>query len=68
MTDVTVRQFADVVGLPVDRLLAQLGEAGMEISDADDTISDKEKMQLLSYLRQSHGRSSAPAEESDAAA
>ena len=57
MTDVTVRQFADVVGLPVDRLLAQLGEAGLSISDADDTISDKEKAQLLSYLRKSHGKS-----------
>ncbi|MGD8852457.1 MAG: translation initiation factor IF-2 N-terminal domain-containing protein, partial [Gammaproteobacteria bacterium] len=56
MTDVTVRQFADVVGLPVDRLLAQLGEAGLSISDADETISDKEKAQLLSYLRRSHGR------------
>ena len=57
MTDVTVRQFADVVGLPVERLLAQLDEAGLGISGADDTISDKEKMQLLSYLRKSHGRS-----------
>ncbi len=57
MTDVTVRQFADVVGLPVERLLAQLGEAGMQITGADDTISDKEKMQLLSYLRKAHGRS-----------
>ena len=56
MTDVTVRQFADVVGLPVDRLLAQLGEAGLSISDADATISDKEKMQLLSFLRKSHGK------------
>jgi translation initiation factor IF-2 len=59
MTDVTVRQFADVVGLPVERLLAQLDEAGLSISDADDTISDKEKMQLLSYLRRSHGKSEA---------
>ncbi|MGD2076143.1 MAG: translation initiation factor IF-2 [Gammaproteobacteria bacterium] len=59
MTDVTVRQFADVVGLPVDRLLAQLGEAGLSISDADETISDKEKAQLLSYLRRSHGRAEA---------
>ena len=57
MTDVTVRQFADVVGLPVERLLVQLGEAGLSISDADETISDKEKMQLLSYLRKSHGKS-----------
>ncbi len=64
MTEVTVRQFADVVGLPVERLLAQLGEAGLAISNADDTISDKEKMQLLSYLRRSHGK----AEEAPAAA
>jgi len=57
MTDVTVRQFADVVGLPVDRLMVQLDEAGLKISGADDTISDAEKMQLLSYLRKSHGKS-----------
>ncbi len=56
MTEVTVRQFADVVGLPVERLLAQLDEAGLAISNADDTISDKEKMQLLSYLRKAHGK------------
>jgi translation initiation factor IF-2 len=61
MSDVTIRQFADVVGLPVDRLLAQLGEAGLSIAGADDTISDKEKMQLLTYLRRSHGKSDAPA-------
>ncbi len=57
MTDVTVKQFADVVGLPVDRLMAQLGEAGLEISGEDQTITDKEKMQLLSFLRKSHGGS-----------
>lgn len=56
MTDVTVKQFADVVGLPVERLLAQLGEAGLEISGEDETITDKEKMQLLTYLRKSHGK------------
>ncbi len=56
MTDVTVRQFADVVGLPVERLMVQLDEAGLKISGADDIISDAEKMQLLSYLRKSHGK------------
>ncbi len=56
MSDVTVKQFADVVGLPVERLLSQLGDAGLTITDADDTISDQEKMQLLSYLRKSHGK------------
>lgn len=57
MSDVTVRQLADVVGIPVDRLLMQLGDAGLEKSDADDVLSDTEKLRFLSYLRQSHGRS-----------
>ena len=56
MTDVTVKQFAEVVGVPPERLLVQLGEAGLEISDADATISDGEKTQLLDFLRQSHGK------------
>lgn len=57
MSDVTVKQFAEVVGIPVDRLLTQLGEAGLTVGDADATISDDEKMQLLGYLRKSHGKS-----------
>lgn len=56
MSDVTVKQFADVVGIPVDRLLAQLGDAGLAMSKADETISDDEKNQLLDHLRKSHGK------------
>jgi len=56
MTEVTVKQFAEVVGVPTDRLLAQLGEAGMEISDENATISESEKTQLLDFLRESHGK------------
>jgi translation initiation factor IF-2 len=56
MADVTVKQFAEVVGIPVDRLLVQLGEAGLPISGADETITEREKVQLLSYLRLSHGK------------
>jgi len=36
MAEVTVRQFADVVGIPIERLLAQLGEAGLSAKNADD--------------------------------
>ncbi|MGX2039806.1 translation initiation factor IF-2 [Methylocaldum sp. MU1018] len=57
MSDVTVRQLAEVVGIPLDRLLTQLGDAGLEKNDADDVLSDTEKLQFLSYLRQSHGKS-----------
>jgi translation initiation factor IF-2 len=56
MSDVTVRQLAEVVGIPLERLLAQLGDAGLEKSAADDILSDAEKLKLLSYLRQSHGK------------
>ncbi|MEN8108411.1 MAG: translation initiation factor IF-2 [Pseudomonadota bacterium] len=55
MTDVTVKQFAEVVGVPSDRLLAQMVEAGMEISDVNTTISETQKTQLLDFLRESHG-------------
>jgi len=56
MSDVTVKQFAEVVGVPADRLLVQLGEAGLSVSSADAKISDDEKTQLLDFLRQSHGK------------
>jgi len=56
MTDVTVKQFAEVVGVPPDRLLVQLGEAGLSVGGENDTISDSEKTQLLDFLRQSHGK------------
>jgi translation initiation factor IF-2 len=59
MTEVTVKQFAEVVGVPTDRLLSQLGEAGVDIADENATISDSEKTRLLEFLRQSHGKRSA---------
>jgi translation initiation factor IF-2 len=58
MTEVTVKQFAEVVGVPTDRLLTQLGEAGLEVTDENATISDSEKTRLLEFLRQSHGKRS----------
>jgi translation initiation factor IF-2 len=63
MSDVTVRQLAEVVGIPLDRLLTQLGEAGLAVSKADDVLSDTEKLKLLSYLRESHGKDKGDAVE-----
>ena len=54
MAEVTVKQFAEVVGISVDRLLEQLKEAGVSVSDADATISDVEKTELLGFLRNKH--------------
>ena len=56
MAEVTVGQFAEVLKVPVDRLLAQLDEAGIKVSGVDDIISDEAKMELLSHLRRAHGR------------
>ncbi len=60
MADVTVRQFADVVGIPIERLLTQLGDAGLSPKTADDNINDKEKLQLLTHLRHLHGKDTEP--------
>jgi translation initiation factor IF-2 len=56
MADVTVAQFADVLKVPVDKLLAQLDEAGIKVSGSDDTISEDAKLELLTHLRRSHGQ------------
>jgi len=58
MVDVTVKQLADVVGTPVERLLEQIKDAGLAADNADARISDEDKMQLLSYLRGQHGKRS----------
>jgi translation initiation factor IF-2 len=55
MADVTVEQYAEVLKVPVDRLLSQLEEAGIELSKAEDIISDEAKVELLSFLKKSHG-------------
>jgi translation initiation factor IF-2 len=55
MADVTVAQFADVLKVPVDRLIAQLDQAGIQVRGANDTISEEAKLELLTHLRKSHG-------------
>ncbi|MBK1722670.1 translation initiation factor IF-2 [Thiocystis violacea] len=56
MSEVTVKQLASTVGIPVERLLSQLNEAGITASGADATLTEQEKIQLLGYLRRSHGK------------
>ena len=56
MAEVTVTQFAEVLKVPVDRLLTQLGEAGIKVGGAEDVISEEAKMELLTHLRRAHGR------------
>jgi len=64
MSDKTVRQLAEVVGIPLERLLEQLKEAGLSVHAPDDVISEDEKVKLLAHLRKRHGKSTG---ETDAA-
>jgi len=59
MAQVTVKQLAEVVGASVDRLLAQMKEAGLPHAAAGEVVSDVDKQTLLSYLKRSHGESTA---------
>lgn len=56
MSDKTVRQLAEIVKIPLERLLEQLKEAGLTASAPDDVINEDEKMQLLAHLRKRHGK------------
>ena len=51
MADVTVSQFADVLKVPVEKLLTQLDDAGISVKGSDDTISEDAKLELLTHLR-----------------
>jgi translation initiation factor IF-2 len=57
MSDVTVAQFAEVLKVPVDRLLVQLESAGIPVSGPQALISDEAKLELLTHLRRAHGAS-----------
>lgn len=47
----TVKQLADVVGVPVERLLSQLQEAGLSFQTPDQVVGEEEKRTLLMYLQ-----------------
>ena len=66
MSEVTVGSLAKIVGMPVDKLLKQLSDAGMEFSGPDQAVSSTEKIKLLGFLRRAHGKTDKPAEEAAA--
>ncbi len=59
MSQVTVTQLAEVLGVPVDRLITQLNEAGIEVSSSSAEVTNDDKKKLLSYLRTAHGKGEA---------
>ncbi|NLG58567.1 MAG: translation initiation factor IF-2 [Gammaproteobacteria bacterium] len=52
----TIRKLAALVNTPVEKLLEQLAEAGMEFSDPDQVVTSTEKVKLLGFLRRTHGK------------
>lgn len=63
MADVTVKQLAQVVGIPVERLLNQLQEAGLSFTDDQQTVNEDQKRILLNYLKGSSARDTSTAPE-----
>ena len=57
MAKVTVKQLAETVKVPVDRLLKQMQEAGLSHGADDDVVSEEEKQQLLAHLQKFRGDS-----------
>ena len=55
MGKLNVAQFAAELGLPVALLLEQLKAAGVGKEQESDSLSEKDKAQLLEHLRQAHG-------------
>lgn len=54
MAEVSLTQLASDIDTPVDRLIQQFREAGMEKS-GNDTVSETEKATLLAHLKKQHG-------------
>ena len=56
MAQINVTHFAKELGLPIELLIEQLQTAGVKKKLADDTVlTEKDKTQLLDYLRLAHG-------------
>ncbi|MEE4300184.1 MAG: translation initiation factor IF-2 [Pseudomonadales bacterium] len=55
MAEVTVKQLAETVGAPTERLLKQMAEAGLPHSGEEETVTEEQKQTLLAFLKTSHG-------------
>jgi len=63
MSQVTVSQLAEVLGISVDKLITQMSKANINLTSGDAAVSNDDKKKLLAHLRSAHGKS-----ESDATA
>jgi translation initiation factor IF-2 len=56
MSQVTVTQLAEVLGVTPERLITQLNDAGIKVDDPSAAVTNEDKKKLLAYLRTSHGK------------
>lgn len=59
MADTSLEKLAQEVGKTVERLVEQFNEAGIKKAKTD-SVSEKEKQQLLDFLKKQHGGDAAP--------
>ncbi len=63
MSTITIKAFAQQIGIEPERVVKQLGDAGVAGKTVEDSLRDEEKRQLLDFLR---GGSAAASKESSA--
>ncbi|MFV1997424.1 MAG: translation initiation factor IF-2 [Acidiferrobacterales bacterium] len=51
MSKTTVKSFSEKIGIPAETLVRQLKSAGVVSKGIDDSLTDEEKMSLLTFLR-----------------
>ncbi len=51
MSTITIKHFAEQIGIDADRLVKQLNDAGVQGKSTDDSLTDEEKRQLLEFLK-----------------
>ncbi len=56
MTDKSIKELAVSVGLPVEKLLDQVREAGLPQKKAEDKITTEQQSTLVDHLKKSHGQ------------
>ena len=62
MSTITIKAFAEQIGIEPERLVKQLNDAGVAGKSVDDSLRDEEKRTLLEFLRSgSTGAAPAPA-------
>ncbi|MEB3753222.1 translation initiation factor IF-2 [Acinetobacter sp. MD2(2019)] len=61
MTDKSIKELAEKVGRPVEKLLEQIRDAGLPQQRADDMITTEQQDALVNHLKKVHGQESSNA-------